>query len=377
MMASTREAHAIACTIAAHGMMPTSDRGHTSPSPPSADVWEHVLADLDRHRLSGLAVAAALDGSLPLKESQREELLTLHRRWLATSLVRERRTLGLVTRFLAADLDVVVLKGTTFAHRFYPDPGWRPFGDVDLLVRGHQWEQAADLLAEAGLHRTRPEPHLGFDRRFGKSALHRDDDGVEVDLHRTLVLGPFGLWIDPDGLFDRAVSVEVGGVAVPCLDATASYLHACVHASLGTRPVQLLALRDLVQIEVATGVKWADAAELVRQWQLGPVVRHALAEAASQLGHRPSAAAAELATISASRHAERALGAYTVVSRARGGVARATLAALPRLRDKAAYIRSLVSPDADFLTVREGEASWAARARRWRRAAKWVMPSDR
>ena len=43
--------------------------------------------------------------------------------------------------------------------------------------------------------------------RFGKAICHSDQEGLQVDLHRSLVVGPFGMWMRPDELFDRAYAL--------------------------------------------------------------------------------------------------------------------------------------------------------------------------
>ena len=89
-----------------------------------------------------------------------------------------------------------VLKGHAWAHTVYPDPSWRAFGDVDLLVGTDDSDRAVEVLESTGVRRTLPEVRPGFDRRFGKDATLLSASGREVDLHRLLVAGPYGLWVD-------------------------------------------------------------------------------------------------------------------------------------------------------------------------------------
>src|SRR5437879_3101885 len=83
---------------------------------------------------------------------------------------------------------------------------------------------------ELGFTRPRPEPRPGFSERFGKAATHRGVDGLELDLHRTLVVGPFGLWLEPDELFEHAILFHLWGRELRRLDDTALVLHACLNA---------------------------------------------------------------------------------------------------------------------------------------------------
>lgn len=328
--------------------------------------WDSFLLTLDSQRLTGVAAAASQDGTLRLSDEQLEELVDHHGHAMLWSLVVERKLLSLADRFDEAGIEFIALKGSTMAHTVYPDPSWRPFADVDLLVRTRDWRRSCDLLAGLGFDRRLPEPRPGFDERFGKAAVHSNGDGVEIDLHRTLVLGPFGLWIDPEDLFRRTVPLRLGGRTVRRLDDTALLLHACIHASLGWAPPQLMPLRDVVQVASNGRVDWAEFMRLGRGWRLGPVIRHAFQTAAVTLDVSLPEDASRLVGPEPSRKEQRLLAAYTTGRRWRGATATSTLRAIPGVRAKAAYVLALLVPRRDFLDRREdGRGSY------WRR---WLMP---
>lgn len=335
------------------------------------DVWPSLLAGLAAERITGLAVAGAEAEWLLLSDPQAEGLLSRHRDTMLWALTVERKLLALAAEFRAAGIDYVVLKGPAVAHGFYPDPSWRGFGDLDLLVRTADWRAACRLLEDLGFRRELPEPRPGFDERFGKAATHRGGDGCEIDLHRTLVLGPFGLWIDPDVLFDRTTAFTLGGMRFRRLDPTAAFLHACVHASLGWNPPLLTPVRDVAQLATNGGVEWEELEDLASRWRLGVVVHHALSTASEQLGvELPEPARAILATRPGRREA-RLLEAYTTDRRWRGGTALSTMWAIPGLRNRLAYVGGLLFPAREFLEARatHGRASYA---RRWKIPLRWV-----
>lgn len=315
-------------------------------------------------RLTGLAVAAAERGDLTLTPEQAEGLLGAHREAMTRALDHERALLAVSEAMEAAGIEPVVLKGPGFAHSFYPDPSQRPFGDLDLLVRTRDWRRACTILAELGYERAQPEPREGFDERFGKAATHRSPRGVAVDLHRTLVVGPFGQWIRPDELFDHVVPLELAGRRFRRLDAATSFVHACLHASLGQWPMELLAVRDVAQI-AGRGLAWERVEELTQRWHLTAVVAHALDTAATTLAWEPPPAARGLASARASRRERWALASYHGSARTGGGPGLAVLAALPGLRAKAAYVRTLLFPDRRFLDARADDEQPASYGHRW------------
>jgi hypothetical protein len=266
----------------------------------------------------------------------------------------------------------VVLKGPALAHSVYPDPSWRSFADLDLLVRTEDWRRALGVLAELGCTRRLPEPRPGFDERFGKAATHRTPEGEEIDLHRTLVLGPFGLWIRPEELFGRTAAFEVGGRGLPRLDGAGLLLNACVHAALGQRRPFLQTVRDVAQVAAVAEIDWEALGRWARDWRLGAVLRHAFAQASEALGTPWPVGAREALAREPSRREARLLAAYTGRGRDRGGTALATLHAIPGLRSKAAYLRALLLPDRRFVVARSGNGGGRGYVRRWVVALKWA-----
>lgn len=334
--------------------------------------WTAFRTNVEFHRLTGLALAALSADALHLPAGAHEELEDSHRRAMAWALSVERTALRACSALRAEDVDVIVLKGPAFAHRFYPDPSLRPFGDLDLLVRTDDLARAGTVLERMGFARTLPEPHAGFDRRFGTGTIYRTAGGIEIDLHRTLVIGPFGLWIQPDELFDATEELTIGGRSLRRLDDTAAFMHACVHAALGALPPLLMPLRDVVQIASIGRPDWDRVRALAKRWRLGPVVGHALGAASDLLGARLPSQASSIRDDAWPRRERRALLAYTTARQRRGGRAVATMRAIPGLRSKAAYVRALGLPDRTFLAARQrtGRGSYL---RRWAVPFRWLL----
>jgi hypothetical protein len=316
------------------------------------EAWPRFLLAVSAERMTGVATAAAESGWLGLSTDQAHELLQWHRDAMHWALLVERKALGLTAAFEEEGIDVIVLKGASLAHTIYPDPSWRAFADLDLMVRTQDWERACELLQGLGLDRRLPEPRPSFDVRFGKAAVHTNGDGVEVDLHRTLVLGPFGLWMQPDELFARTVEFALGGRALRRLDDTSQFLHACVHALLGRNPPLLMPLRDVAQVAHGGDVDWLGVGDLSKRWRLHAVIQKAVATASATLGVELPEPAWRISTVAPTRRERRLLESYEEGGRDRGGPALSTLWAIPGVRGKAAYVRALLFPDQAFLAAR-------------------------
>jgi hypothetical protein len=364
-MSTTDKLWAPISRIAAFGLSP-------EPEPVDLTVleWDRFLERLEIERLTGLAVAGWEAGWLELSYEQAEDLLSAQREAMLLCLKIERVLLQLADRFDRDEIEFVALKGPALAHTVYPDPSCRPFGDLDVLVRTRDWRRALAILADMEFGRRLPEPRPGFDERFGKAATHDREDGIVVDLHRTLVVGPFGLWIEPEELFDHTAPFTLAGRELRRLDDTAQLTNVCVHAALGFEEPLLLPIRDVAEVAGREGPDWNVIADWSKRWHLGVVCRHALELMAATLGVGWSVEA-KAAVTSGRRCDRKALVAYTTDRRNRGGTTLATLRAVRGARRKAAYVRTLVWPDRSFVRGR-AVARGKSLLRRWRTPAGWL-----
>ena len=165
------------------------------------------------------------------------------------AVLLERRLLQTVDLLEQACIDHRVLKGPCSAHSVYVDPALRSYGDVDVLVPATRFDDAVASFRSRGYcERRYAEPRPGFDPRFGKAAAFVTDNDLEVDLHRTFVLGPFGVAINLDDLFDGANTLMIGDRKLQALPVEAALLNACYHAVLGFWPPRLVPLRDVIEI---------------------------------------------------------------------------------------------------------------------------------
>ena len=328
------------------------------PVQPLADVdWSMVARQVSRQRLSGLMMAAIHDGALPVTAEQRAQAAAFDSLVVVRCLHLEGQLLRVEGILSRADVPVRVLKGSAVAHLDYPDPRLRPFIDVDLLVRSADFDTAVTTLRAAGLSRVYPEPRPGFDRRFGKGGNFRGPDGASVDLHRTFVMGPYGLRVRLDDLWKAPDPFVAGGRELQAMSIEARLLHACYHAVLGDWPRRLLPHRDIAQILLTGQAEKSRLLELSRRWQgeallamgvtgawdlMRITVDHPVARWARQ--HHIAAAERRLVELySNDRHSYAAKSLAAVKS-------------IPGMRDKAAFLRALTLPERRYVLDRHSSA---------------------
>lgn len=349
----------VAGAIAAHGLPGAPPCPDT---PLDDEAWAALRRVLITERLVPVASYAAHAGALAVTEDQRADLLAEHERAMSLVLLLERRLLGAYGALRSAGVDVRVLKGPAVARLDHPDPSWRAFGDVDLLVPGAQFDAAGRVLAARGATRRFAEARPGFDARFGKAVTFVEDDGIQIDLHRTFATGAFGLGVDLDALFTASDVVTIGGEEIATLIRRHRFLHACFHAALGDQEPRLVALRDVAAFVLATDLDLDAARAEADRWGAGAVVARALRLTWSRLGLDPHPAAEWATRHVASRREARALAAHTSTERSYASQVVAGVSAVPGITGKLAYVRALLLPDRRYLAGRD--ASYGARLRR-------------
>jgi hypothetical protein len=322
------------------------------PDQPLSDVeFDEVVELAERHRVIGALAEAAATDRLSMTDRQRDIVASRHVEWMTQCLHTERLLLRVTDCLDAHGIESRVLKGSALASIVYEDPAWRAFGDVDLLVPAERIGDVVRLVVEE-LGGVRPFPELrpGFDREFGKEVLVRID-GIELDVHRTFVTGPFGLTIPLEQLFESSTPFTVGGRTMHALGAEAMFLHACYNAALGDRPVRWGSQRDLLAVHERCSIDNDAVSAIAEEWSATAVVRHAARLTLDTLRLGRDHALASLASLPVAAHEARWLESYLSDARSYRRPL-ASLTVIKGVRARARYARAIVTPSRAYLRSR-------------------------
>ena len=363
----TADHQALLATIASHGLAGASTRAPSAPL--DVRAWHELLRAVRFQRLAGHLVHALCDGAVPATDGQYAQAADLHIHAMQQVLRLERHMIDTVATLRSAGVAALVLKGPSLAHTAYPDPGLRVFGDIDVLVPSDAFDDAIAALTALGCERRWPQLRAGFDRRFGKSATLVSPAGHEIDLHRTLTVGPFGLTVDLPGLFETATTFTLGGQRLPTLAPEERFLLACYHAALGNYPPRYVALRDIAQLLLTTDLDLDRVMALARDWAGEPAVARAVTLTWDTFD------LADVLSLSVwaqryvpDRRERRALAGYLKPQRGSVPMALSSLRVIRGVGAKCAYASALLLPDRQALHYYErGYGRW------WRRGARTLV----
>jgi hypothetical protein len=220
-----------------------------------------------------------------------------------------------------------------------------------------------------GLRRRFTAPRATFDQRFVKAVSLVAEDGLELDLHRALTPGPFGVLFDVDEVFRAPPAhVRVGDRNLRCLNPELTLAHACAHAVLGDAEPRFVSIRDVAQV-LRSDVEIDGAVEVFERFEAAVVAKRAV-ELVEQLLEvlltDPIATWAR--TVRTTRNDRWRLRSYVAGGNRYARQAAATFWTLPTLRDRVAYASALAFPDREYLEDRNDTYS-----RRFARSAALVL----
>jgi Uncharacterised nucleotidyltransferase len=243
-----------------------------------------LLPDLAKlHRVSGCVHSALCD--LPgVPREVIEALAAARRRDLLSHLAFSRALAQLGAAWNAAGVPWLVMKGPVLTSVLYRDPGFRSYGDLDLLVAQASLADAVAVMEGLGYEHVIKNWPLA--RWYVASEFVMRRGTIEVDLHWHLVYAHYDrryLSVVPHQMMERARTVAVAGQAVPTFDREDTLLHLALHATRSGAH-RLIWLKD---IERSLAVEHPDVEELVRRaraFHCAPAVGVALARAKTLLG---------------------------------------------------------------------------------------------
>lgn len=335
------------------------DSAKELPSRPLSDsMWLDLLGLVRDHRLTGLLSSALKDGALPATAEQRLQAQQLQLSAMTWAMRLELELVELISVLAQANADFRVLKGPSAAHLDYRDPNLRPFADLDILVRSDQIDTVVVALDRAGFQRRDLPPTPGFDRRFSKGATFLGPTGYELDLHRTFVKGAWGLLVDLDDLWDGGEEFVLAGRTVRGLSRSPRFMHACYNAALGNWPPRLASLRDVAQMILTGDLDYGAVRALSHHWHADAVVAAAVCDAWNLLGVRRDIELSEWArgVVPSGRDAAR-LALHRSENKNASALAISALSAIPGVRDKVAFLRAMLVPEARYIDGRHQSAT--------------------
>lgn len=173
---------------------------------------------------------------------------TAHNLFLTSEL------LGVLDALEKEGVPAIPMKGPVLAEVAYGSLALREFQDVDILVRKKNVPRAAEaLLARGYVEIDTSKDGDAYSRVFSCAAA-----ATVVDLHWDFAGPRFGFGLKPGALFDRCVTVRLGGRTIRSLSAEDTLLLLCMHGAkhCWSRLAWICDIAELLRVH--EGLDWSE-----------------------------------------------------------------------------------------------------------------------
>lgn len=199
---------------------------------------EKLLRRLENDKLDAALLERLNDLPALLPPAVLDRLRQRRQSYLALNIVKRAEAEEVLSALAGAGIQAVVLKGLDLAWRVYPDPGLRPYTDVDLLIAPEALDRAETVMLTAGY---RPTPETAALREkqapwMDYQYVHPDSE-VMIEIHVEL-LHPGRFKLDHPAILARSE----GGFLAPA----DRFLHLALHLAKHSYFDRLLWVYDLV-----------------------------------------------------------------------------------------------------------------------------------
>lgn len=345
-----------------------------------ADRWPTICDVACRDGLAGLLLTAAKRLNLSIPNACADQLGEQAMRVAAANLHRRARLRDIAAAFSADGLELMTFKGMALLTQVYRRAELRPMGDIDLMIRPSQVNDACRTLERLGC-RTGPSllrddffPRLHYEREYHTPA----PQPIKLDVHaRPLRPAWHRRHLPDDALWENRQTIDIAGVAIHVPSPEIGLIHLLAHAALHGG-VRLLWFMDIALYVRSASHRfdWSCFLDRVETWRLTGAVRAGLRSAETAMGPIVPQFVRERINRSPVGVVERVVLAHAPHDAARP-VRAAVLQWLTMggIRSRAGYLAALLWPGRRHLA-----GIYARRHRGWTLVAsfvRWIRPAGR
>ena len=213
--------------------------------------WDRLVNEAEYRSMGPLLYHHLEVIDTPVPKNVRRILKTLFLRHRQANAVRMEYLFNVLNLFKKTGIEVLVLKGAALCQLIYSDPGLRPMGDLDLLLRKTDLSAAKTILLENGFSQS-PPIVTPFGEHYHLEPLVAARDGltISVELHHALFPPKFSRGnLDFTNAAPSAVSFNAGGMTAKTLGVADMLWHLYRHgfsSPLNQDSFRLISTADII-----------------------------------------------------------------------------------------------------------------------------------
>lgn len=208
---------------------------------------------------------------------------------MAIAVKNLRSRMALAQAIAATGRPAILLKGIDLADRLYGNPGHRPMGDVDFLVRGVDAMAYHEHLTRQGFRARHPPDEATRSVEWHRHVYYSpppDPAQLPFELHWLLANGKAGAAVDMEGIWARSLPHPELGEHARIMGPDDLLLYLCLHLRNHAFEAPLTNFWDIAElVESSTfALDWDAIWQRAGEWGLTEGVRIALHLVSKTLG---------------------------------------------------------------------------------------------
>ena len=330
------------------------------PVVPRRGDWSEWLWLAQLERVAPLLYRLVDHTPTELDDTDRTEIRQLQGAVMCRCVQLEHHLIAVTGLLAAHGVASVVLKGGATCHLDYPDPSWREFSDIDLLIDPADMMRATAVIESAGWMQGYALP--GGHARY-THAITFVRDGMELDLHQRIAHRAVGVLVPTAELMRRAVSFHVAGTELRALDDVDRLVHAALHAVTSRGPtLRLSSLADVLLLTNRRPALAADTVARAERWRVRSLLERGLRLAYGEAELDVPTAWQEAMSGPVRRRDRLVDRAYLSAARRPVIEELAYLRLMDRWMDRFGYVGGYFATDRQYVD-QHGRSGWFAQAR--------------
>jgi Uncharacterised nucleotidyltransferase len=194
--------------------------------------WTSLIALAENHSVLGLTAARLANyGEDAISPENQERLRAWRRAYTLFTMNLTAEMFRLFEGFSAIGVEALVIKGPVLSARCYGDPGFRQYGDLDLIVRDKDIQRSTELMIGLGYEPSVPLTAIQAKKIPGEYVFRQSNTKLLVEFHteRTFRYHPRPLPLEK--LFKRQACVNIDSHKVPALSPEDELILICIHGA--------------------------------------------------------------------------------------------------------------------------------------------------
>lgn len=220
--------------------------------------WLDLFALAERHGVLPLVYEALNTVRYVIPNDAMHALEQSYQTNLHKALLLSRELIRIAHHLRSFDLDAMPYKGPALAEFLYGDIALRQTGDLDLLVRREEFSRVQDALTKIGYapQMQFSEPELKAYRKSGYECVFDGPSGRNI-LEVQWAIEPrfYSVDFDMDGVFGRAMQLQVAGQEMKTPSPADLFLILAVHAAKHAWD-RLIWICDLARVMSLPSMDW-------------------------------------------------------------------------------------------------------------------------